>query len=140
MFKKLLFTFFESNIEAIVNQNSLQLFTYETDDYLATIYFRTDHNFQKQLLTGGSNSSQCTQKIFICLQSLAYAILSIIKFRRLKLPSLEELGTKRTNFRWNLDIPTSKLALNRDLRNIPLKENVFTRTFQFGQQQYYRCL
>ena len=60
MFKKLLFTFFESNIEAIVNQNSLQLFTYETDDYL-------DHNFQKQLLTGGSNSSQCTQKIFICL-------------------------------------------------------------------------
>ena len=72
---------------------------------------------------------QCTQKIFICLKSLAYAILSIIKFRRLKLPSLEELGTKRTNFRWNLDIPTSKLALNRDLRNIPLKENVFTRTF-----------
>ena len=67
MFKKLLFTFFESNIEAIVNQNSLQLFTYETDDYLATIYFRTDHNFQKQLPTGGSNSSQCTQKIFICL-------------------------------------------------------------------------
>ena len=54
--QKFLFTFFESNIEVIVNQDSLQLFTYETAYYLATIYFRTEHNFQKQLLTGGSNS------------------------------------------------------------------------------------
>ena len=52
------------------------------------------------------------------LQSWAYAILSIIKFRRLKIPSLTKQCTKRKNFRWNLDILTSKIALNRDLRNI----------------------
>ena len=88
--QKLLFTLLVSNIEAIINQGSLQ--------------------------------------------SWAYAILSIIKFRRLKIPSLKKQGTKRKNFRWNLDILTSKIALNRDLRNISFKENFSTNTFWFGHQ------
>ena len=68
------------------------------------------------------------------LQSWAYAILSIIKFRRLKIPSLTKQCTKRKNFRWNLDILTSKIALNRDLRYISFKENFSTSTFWFGHQ------
>lgn len=68
--QKFLFTFFVSNIETVISQESLQLFTYQIGYYFATIYFRTVHNFQKQLLTGGSNSSKETakkKKKLICL-------------------------------------------------------------------------
>ena len=47
---------FRNSCSLSLNPILKQLLTYETADYLATIYFRTDHNFQKQLLTGGSNS------------------------------------------------------------------------------------
>ena len=60
--QKLLFTFFVSNIETVISQDSLQLFTYQIGYYFVTIYYRTVHNFQKQLLTGGSNSSKETAK------------------------------------------------------------------------------
>ena len=131
--QKFLFTFFESNIEAIVKQDSLQLFTYETADYLATIYFRTDHNFQKQLLTGGSNSSKETavhaKNIYLLVEfSLCYPFNYQIS--KVETSLFRRTGHKeKKNFRWNLDIPRSKLALNRDFRNIPLKENISTRTF-----------
>ena len=112
--QKFLFTFFESNIEAIVNQDSLQLFTYETDDYLATIYFRTDHNFQKQLLTGGSNSSKETavhaKNIYLLVEfSLCYPFNYQIS--KVETSLFRRTGYKeKKNFRWNLDIPRSKLA------------------------------
>ena len=116
--QKLLFTFFVSNIETVVSQDSLQLFTYQIGYYFATIHFRTVHNFQKQLLTGGSNSSKEAAKkkknyLFVEL-SLCYSFnYQISKEETI---FFNETGQKRKNFRWNLDIPTS---LNRDLRNIP---------------------
>ena len=99
--QKFLFTFFESNIEAIVNQDSLQLFTYETDDYLATIYFRTDHNFQKQLLTGGSNSSKETavhaKNIYLLVEfSLCYPFNYQIS--RVETSFFRRIGHKENKF------------------------------------------
>ena len=117
--QKLLFTFFVSNIETVISQDSLQLFTYQIGYYFATIYFRTVHNFQKQLLTGGSNSSKETAKkkknnLSVSELSLCYSFnYQISKEETI---FFNETGQKRKNFRWNLDIPTS---LNRDLRNIP---------------------
>ena len=117
--QKFLFTFFVSNIEIVISQESLQLFTYQIGYYFATIYFRTVHNFQKQLLTGGSNSSKETAKkktnnLSVSELSLCYSFnYQISKEETI---FFNETGQKRKNFRWNLDIPTS---LNRDLRNIP---------------------
>ena len=117
--QKLLFTFFVSNIETVISQDSLQLFTYQIGYYFATIYFRTVHNFQKQLLTGGSNSSKETAKkkknnLSVSELSLCYSFnYQISKEETI---FFNETGQKRKNFRWNLDIPTS---FNRDLRNIP---------------------
>ena len=77
------------------------------------------HNFQKQLLTGGSNSSKETAKkkkktyLFVEL-SLCYSFSYQIS--KEETIFFNETGQKRKNFRCNLDIPTS---LNRDLRNIP---------------------
>ena len=116
--QKLLFTFFVSNIETVVSQNSLQLFTYQIGYYFASIHFRTVHNFQKQILTGGSNSSKETAKkkktyLFVEL-SLCYSFSYQIS--KEETIFFNETGEKRKNLRCNLDIPTS---LNRDLRNIP---------------------
>ena len=77
------------------------------------------HNFQKQLLTGGSNSSKETAKkkknnLSVSELSLCYSFNYQIS--KEETVFFNETGQKRKNFRWNLDIPTS---LNRDLRNIP---------------------